>query len=52
MGGAVLILPTDQGRDEDTDGRHECAPVEFVLRLLQPLGVLVEHRIDHVPKAS
>ena len=28
--------------------RNRRAPVEFLLRLLQPLGVLVEHRIDDV----
>ena len=45
---AVVILPPDQRRDEEVDGRHGRAPVEFFLRLLQPFGVLVEHRIDHV----
>ena len=48
MSEAVVILPPDQRSDEDVDGRHRRAPVEFFLRFLQPFGVLVEHRIDHV----
>ena len=48
MGEAVVILPPDQRCDEDVDRGHRRAPVQLLLRFLQPFGVLIEHRIDDV----
>src|ERR1700722_13630610 len=48
MSKTVVILPPYQRCDEDVDRWHRRAPVNLLLRLLEPLGVLVEHRIDNV----
>src|SRR5579863_7617280 len=48
MSEAVVVLPPYKRSDEQVDGRHRSAPAQFFFRLLQPLSVLVEHRIDHM----
>src|SRR6185437_4337803 len=48
MGKAVVVLPPDQRSNKNIDGRDRSAPIQFLLRFLQPFGVLVEHRIDNV----
>src|SRR5258708_31954269 len=48
MSETVVTLTPHQRCYEDVDRGHGRAPVEFLLRLLQPLGVLIEHRIDNV----
>ena len=48
MGEAVVVLAPDQRGDEQVDGGDGRAPAQFELRFLQPLGVLVEHRVDDV----
>ncbi len=47
MAEAVVILPPDVGRQQIIQGRDRPAP-RHRRRFLQPLGVLVEHRIDDV----
>ena len=44
----VVILAPDGGRQQDVLGRDRGAPRHVVLADVQPLGVLVEHRIDDV----
>ncbi len=44
---AVVVLTPDQRRDQQVERRHLGAPGQLVA-LLQPLGVLVEHRVDDV----
>ena len=48
MGEPVVILPPDRGRQQDGLGCDRGAPRHVVLADVQPLGVLVEHRIDDV----
>src|SRR5208282_5087880 len=48
MSEAVVVLPPYKRRDEEVEGWHRSAPAQFFFRLLQPLSVLVEHRIDHM----
>ena len=45
---AVVILPPHQRCNEKVDRRHGCSPIELLLGLLQPFGVLVEHGINDV----
>src|SRR6266436_1340619 len=47
MAEAVVVLPPDVGRQEVVERRNRPAPGNLVTHL-QPLGVLVEHRIDDV----
>ncbi len=47
---AVVILTPDGGRQQDVLGSDRGAPRHVVLRDVQPLGVLVEHRIDDMGK--
>ena len=44
---AVVVLAPDRGGDEHVERGHRRAPRQ-VLADVQPLGVLVEHRVDHV----
>ena len=44
----VVVLPPDGGGEQDVLGRHRHAPRDVVLADVQPLGVLVDHGIDHV----
>ena len=48
MGEAVVILPPDGRRQQDVLRRDRRAPPDVILADVQPLRVLVEHRIDHV----
>ena len=48
VGEAVVILPPDERGDEQVERGDRGTPVEFVLGLLEPFGVLVEHGIDDV----
>ena len=48
MGEAVMILTPDGGADEDVERGNRRPPGNFDFRLLQPLGVLVHHRVDDV----
>jgi hypothetical protein len=43
----VVVLPPDQAADQDVEREHLRPPGQLVA-LLQPLGVLVEHRVDDV----
>ena len=45
MGEAVVVLAPDGGGDQQVERRHRRAP-RHLLRHRQPLGVLVEHRVD------
>ena len=45
----VVVLAPDQAADQDVERRHLRPPRQLVA-LLQPLGVLVDHRIDEVDK--
>ena len=44
----VVVLPPDRRREQDVLGGDRGAPRHVVLADVQPLGVLVEHRIDDV----
>ena len=44
----VVILPPDGRREQDVLRRDRGAPRHVVLADVQPLGVLVEHRVDDV----
>ena len=48
VGEAVVILPPDRGGDQQVERRDRRAPSAARLRRRQPLGVLVEHRVDDV----
>ena len=48
VGEAVVILAPDERGDEEIDRRDGHSPSQLELRLLQPLGVLVEHGVDDV----
>ena len=48
MGEAVVVLPPDERSDQQVERGDRSPPVEFELRLLQPLGMLVVHRVDDV----
>jgi hypothetical protein len=47
MAEAVVVLPPDMARQQVVEGRDGAAPGN-VLANLEPLGVLVEHRVDDV----
>ena len=47
MGEAVVVLAPDGGGDEQVQRRELLAPRQVVADL-EPLGVLVEHRVDDV----
>ena len=45
---AVVVLTPDRRRQQDVLGRDRRTPRHLVLADVQPLGVLVEHRVDDV----
>ena len=45
---AVVVLAPDVGREQIIERRDGRAPGNFLARGLEPLGVLIEHRIDDV----
>src|SRR6516162_3438729 len=47
MGETIVVLPPYRRRNQQVQGRYRFTPRQVVANL-QPLGVLVEHRIDHV----
>ena len=47
MAEAIVVLPPDVRREQVVERRNGAAPGKIV-RDLEPLGVLVEHRIDDV----
>src|SRR5262245_45658079 len=49
VGKTVVVLPPDGGRDQDIQGSDLVAPRKMVANG-QPLGMLVEHRVDDVDK--
>src|SRR5262245_26864263 len=50
MGKPVMILPPHVRREQVVEGGNRCAPWNLFRRYLEPLGVLVEHRIHDVDK--
>ena len=51
MAETVVILAPHRGSDQQVQGGH-WSPPRNLATFLQPFGMLIEHRIDHVHKAS
>jgi hypothetical protein len=47
MGETVVVLPPDQGGDQEVEGGYLGPPGQLIA-LFQPLGMLVEHGVDYV----
>ena len=48
MGEAVVVLPPDMGSEQIIEGSDRAPPRDFAACRLQPLRMLVEHRIDEM----
>ncbi|KAG1246468.1 hypothetical protein G6F65_020671 [Rhizopus arrhizus] len=48
MADPILVLPPDERGDQQVQRRHGRTPVHQVLCLIQPFGMLVEHRVKDV----
>ncbi|KAG1237670.1 hypothetical protein G6F68_018799 [Rhizopus microsporus] len=48
MAEPIVVLPPDERGDQQVQRRHGRTPVHQVLCLIQPFGMLVEHRVNDV----